>query len=286
MIEQLTDPIWSVRQDAAVALADAMDAYGDEMLEFLLNLLKEKLPSARNQPSMTREEYLKHQNDIESHIDKQTYSCGSLAPKLRKGGAGRIGCSSCDNDRPKSPWEETDGCIYLLREILGKRPTLSDDVVLPLLTELADVCRVKHFPQIDDLRTTLWRQLPAIAASLGKQRFKRIYLELFLDLLMQNLEEQTASALSKHAAGQCAEELAALVGMSIFRGRLDDFQQEVFDRAMRERREAPKGPAGDVFSPFGPMELLNTLEVMPLGADHSGRAQPRPIPGSGFTESL
>ena len=29
------------------------------------------------------------------------------------------------------------------------------------------VCRLKHFPQIDDLRTTLWRQLLAIAASIG-----------------------------------------------------------------------------------------------------------------------
>jgi hypothetical protein len=266
-----------------------MEAYGDEMLEFLLQLLKEKIPSARSQPSMTREEYLKQQNDVESHTDSQLYSCGSLAPKLKKGsrkdGAGRIGCSSCDITRPKSPWEETDGCIYLLREILSKRPTLADEVILPLLTELADVLRVKHFPQVDDLRTTLWRQLPSIASSLGKQRFKRTYLHLFMDLLMQNLEEQTASALSRHAAGQCAEELATLVGPSIFRGRLEDYQQLVFDQVIKERKMAPKGPSDD-FSPFGPPGLLDTPGVMPSGAMHPGGVQHRPISSSGFMESL
>lgn len=289
-VEQLTDQIWSVRQDAGVALADAMEAYGDEMLEFLLGVLKEKLPSAREQPSMTREEYLKKQNDIESHTDSQLYSCGSLAPKMRKGGAGRIGCSSCGITRPKAPWEATDGCIYLIREILAKRPDLPDEIVLPLMTELADVCRVKHFPQGDDLRTTLWRQLPSIASTLGKQRFKRLYLELFMDLLMQNLEENTASALSKHAAGQCAEELAQLVGPSIFRGRLDDFQRDAFDQAIRERQMQPKGPAMEDFSsPFGPAGLLEerTGATMPAVGMHPGVApQSRAIPGSGFSDSL
>jgi len=286
-VEQLTDQIWSVRQDAAVALADAMEAYGDDMLDFLLQVIKEKMPGARNQPSMSREEYLNQQNDIESHTDSQLYSCGSLAPKMRKGGAGRIGCSSCGITRPKAPWEATDGCIYLIREILAKRPDLSDEIVLPLMTELADVCRVKHFPQGDDLRTTLWRQLPSIASTLGKQRFKRLYLELVLDLMMQNLEESTASALSKHAAGQCAEELAQLVGPAIFRGRLDDFQREAFEQAMREREQTPKGPAMDDFSPFGPAGLLDARPTgaMPPATMPPG-GQARAIPGSGYTDRL
>lgn len=297
-VEQLTDQIWSVREDAAVALANAVEAYGDEMLDFLFAILKEKLPSARQQPTMSREEYLNKQNDIASHTDSQLYSCGSLAPKLRKGGAGRIGCSSCGITRPKAPWEATDGCIYLLREILDKRPDLSDDIVLPLMTELADVCRVKHFPQGDDLRTTLWRQLPSIASTLGKQRFKRLYLEVFLDLLMQNLEEQsTASALSKHAAGQCAEELAQLVGPRIFRGRLDDFQQAAFDQAMMERERAPKGPAVDDFSPFGPAGLLDSARPTAAAAAgmHPAGVMANPFaggktcaiaPGSGYVDSI
>jgi len=273
--EQLTDQIWSVREDAAGALGDAMQAYGKEMVDRCLALVKKLMPSAKDQPAMTMEEYKKKHNDIESHTDAQLYSCGSLAPKLgKKSGAGRIGCGSCGVTRPKTPWEATDGCIYLLREmvVLGcgeentnPELTMTDEVLLPLLTELADVCRVQHFPQADDMRATLWRQLPSMARAIGKQRFKRLYLETFMDLLLSNMERSTASALSKHAAGQCAEELAQLVGLPIFRGRLDDYQQATFDRAMRERQQQmPKGPV-DAFSPFGPPGFLDHVMVNPPG---------------------
>lgn len=268
--EQLTDQIWSVRENAAVALGDAMQAYGKEIHTKCVDLVKKLLPSAKDQPAMTMEEFKAKQNDIVSHTDAQLYSCGSLAPKLsKKSGAGRIGCGNCAVSRPKAPWEATDGAIYLLREltVLGcdkdsVNPDLvmTDDMLLPLLTELADVCRVQHFPQGDDLRATLWRQLPGMAVALGKQRFKRLYLDIFMDLLISNLERTTASALSKHAAGQCAEELAQLVGPSIFRGRLDDYQQAAYDRAMRERQQVKTGPM-DAFSPFGPPGMLDPYIV-------------------------
>jgi hypothetical protein len=282
--EQLTDQIWSVREDAAVALGDAMEAYGKEMFDKCLALVKKILPSAKDQPAMSMEEYKQKQNDIESHTDAQLYSCGSLAPKLgKKSGAGRIGgCSSCGITRPKAPWEATDGCIYLIREMIvqgcdadNPNPdlTMTDQLLLPLLTELADVCRVQHFPQGDDLRATLWRQLPVMARALGKQRFKRLYLDIFMDLLMSNMERSTASALSKHAAGQCAEELAQLIGMAIFRGRLDDYQQDTFDRAMRERQQQMhRGPAdAGAFSPFGPPGLLDPFI---MNNPNAGRSSP------------
>ena len=61
----------------------------------VLQVVKTNLPTAREQPAMTREEYKRRQNDIDAHTNSQLYSCGSLAPKLGKGrkdGAGRIGC--------------------------------------------------------------------------------------------------------------------------------------------------------------------------------------------------
>jgi len=265
--EQLTDQIWSVREDAAVALGDAIEAYGAPMFDQVLEVLQKDLPSAKSQPAMTREEYKSRQNDIQSHTNSQLYSCGSLAPKLRKGGAGRIGCSDCLITRPKAPWEATDGCIYLIRELCMRLCTngpgtiqeglaLTDNILIPIMTELADICRVRHFPQSDDLRTTLWKQLPIIAKALGKQRFKRHYLQMFLDLLIKNMENRSdASQLSVHAAGQCAEELASIVGVGIFRGRLEEeWQREVFDRTMNERRIANnQRPGPEAFSPFGPL---------------------------------
>jgi hypothetical protein len=106
--EQLTDQIWSVRADAAVALGQACQAYGQDFLDRLLKFIHENLPAAKNQPKMTMDEYKALQNNMEAHTDSQLYSCGSLAPKLKKkAGAGRIGCSNCDVSRPKQPWEGT-----------------------------------------------------------------------------------------------------------------------------------------------------------------------------------
>ena len=67
-----------------------------------------------------------------------------------------------------------------------------------------------------------------MASSLGKQRFKRLYLDLLTDLLFNTLNDRTASPLSKHAAGQCAEDLSQLVGDGIFLGRLEDWQHDIY----------------------------------------------------------
>ena len=303
--EQLTDQIWSVREDAAVALGDAIEAYGPSMLDKVMTVLKRDLPSAKKQPAMSREEHKRRQNDIDSHTNSQLYSCGSLAPKLRKGGAGRIGCSDCLITREKAPWEATDGCIYLIRELCCRlcsadtKPELllSDETLLPIMTELVDACRVKHFPQSDDLRTTLWKNLPLMAKALGKQRFKRNYLQMFLEMLMDNLDEKShATQLSVHAAGQCAEELANLVGRGIFKGRLEDeWQQETFERVMRERSQMVKTVPAEGFSPFGPAEATlafnpNEVSAVPRPAAFPASAgvpsQPVSTGGFGMTESF
>jgi len=308
--EQLTDQIWSVRENAAVALGDAIVAYGQPMFDEVLAVVKKNLPTARDQPAMTREEYKRRQNDIDAHTDSQLYSCGSLAPKLRKGGAGRIGCCNGALTRERMPWEATDGTIYLIRELCvrctgdgeasAKGIVLTDEVLLPLMTELADVCRVKHFPQSDDMRATLWRQLPVMANALGKNRFKRQYLHIFMDLLISNLDADRsgsgASQLSVHAAGQCAEELAKLVGVNIFRGRLEeDWQKAAFDNAMQERqRTANMGPPVEAgFSPFGPAGLIPGAgaapsDVRPGAAAGGTTASSQPAFGAqvGFDHSL
>lgn len=285
--EQLNDQIWSVRQDAAVALGDALEAFPKQLWPKVQDLLTERLPQAKNQPAMTREAWKQHQNDISQHTDSTLYSCGSLAPKLsKKSGAGRIGCSNCGVDRDKAPWEATDGCLYLLRELVIRTCTVEDGVTtteepplaclkltdaeffIPMMKQVVDVCRVKHFPQADDLRATLWRQLPVMADAWGKDKFKKQYLHIFMDLLMDHLDMRTASALSKHAAGQCADLLATLVGRGIFRGRLEDWQQDIFDQTMRERANLPPGPS-DEFSPYGPPGLLDGVGT---GMPTAGRA--------------
>mmetsp|Transcript_8170 Transcript_8170/g.9501 ORF Transcript_8170/g.9501 Transcript_8170/m.9501 type:complete len:796 (-) Transcript_8170:91-2478(-) len=271
--EQLTDQIWSVRADAAVALGQAWQAYGEDFFDRLMAFIRENLPAAKKQPKMTMSEYKALQNNLDAHTENQLYSCGSLAPKLKKkAGAGRIGCGNCDVNRPKQPWEATDGCLYLIRELIetcnqsdSMQSLLTDKILLPLMQEVADICRVSHFPQSDELRATLWRQLPGMMMAIGKVRCKRLYLEVFLDLLMRNLESRTASTISKHAAGSCAYELGVLVGPNIFRGRLsDNHQKEALDRVLREREIEERSiatimqPQQMRLSPFEPPGLLDT----------------------------
>jgi HEAT repeat len=271
--EQLTDQIWSCRSRAAVALGQACQAYGEDFFERLMKFIEENLPAALNQPKMSTEEHKALQNNLDAHSNLQLYSCGSLAPKLKKkAGAGRIGCSNCDVDRPRQPWEVTDGCLYLIRELVETSsqpdstiPPMSDNQLLPLLQKVADVCRVSHFPQSDDLRSTLWRNLPGMMEAVGKQRCKTLYLDIFIDPLMRNLDSRSASAISIHAAGTCAYELSRLVGPNIFRGRVyDEYQRETLDRVIRDReleeQNAPPELHQKQFSPFEPPGLLDNLD--------------------------
>mmetsp|Transcript_2359 Transcript_2359/g.2511 ORF Transcript_2359/g.2511 Transcript_2359/m.2511 type:complete len:163 (+) Transcript_2359:385-873(+) len=157
---------------------------------------------------------------------------------------------------------------------------MEDDVLLPLLTELMDVCRVNHFPQGNDLRTTLFKNLVGMAHGLGKKRFKRHYLELVTELLFATLEVEhgrhssnfrtddarDGNQLAVHAAEQCCEELSELVGGMIFRGRLDDGQQEMYDSVLQKRRRDRQSPG-----PVGDMGLVMGRDAFAGGFGGSSR---------------
>lgn len=53
--------------------------------------VKENLPKAKEQAAESAAEHKRRQNDAKAHTGNQVYSCGSLAPKLKKGG-----CSDCE----------------------------------------------------------------------------------------------------------------------------------------------------------------------------------------------
>lgn len=51
-------------------------------------------------------------NDPDLHENQQMYSCGSLAPKMHRGG-----CTDAKFRKPSEPWEFADGCVHLLAEL-------------------------------------------------------------------------------------------------------------------------------------------------------------------------
>jgi len=283
-IEQLTDQIWSVREDAGIALGDAILAYGKPTLDTIVTKLNELIPSARKQPAESREQMLAKHNDPEVHTDNQLYSCGSLAPKLGRGSARATGgCSDCKMSRDRMPWEATDGCIYMVRELFklstgAGADLISDDLLKSIFSQLIDVCRVKHFPQADDLRATLFRQVPEMARAVGKLKWKRLYLDTagFLDLMIDTLQDRggETSQLAVHAAGSCATEMANLVGKGILVGRvLDELQQTFLQEYLASQSSLPHGH-GMMHHPPGLMGGGAMGGAMPFGM-----GPPAPTPG-------
>ncbi|CAM9153116.1 unnamed protein product [Pylaiella littoralis] len=217
------DPIWSVREDSATALGAVCKAYGQEADEKVSAWVKENLPRAKQQGAESADQHRRRQNDAKAHTGNQVYSCGSLAPKLKKGG-----CSDCEVTRPSEPWEFSDGAVYLVRELCVVKPEMG----VIFFEELADVASLTHFVQADCLRETIWKQLPAMAEAVGKKEFKR-HLDVFLKPMFDTLSRITSSQLARHAASSCVRQLSTFVGPSIFRGRLTDSQREVMDAEVR-----------------------------------------------------
>ena len=96
----LADNIYSVRQDSAVALGDAARAYGEEAVSRIVTQLQTVLPPPRTSPPtpprgeawrtppslVSQRSGGSVRNDPASHTDQTMFSCGSLAPKLQRGG--------------------------------------------------------------------------------------------------------------------------------------------------------------------------------------------------------
>lgn len=203
-IAHLADEIWSVREDAAIALGHVVRAYGLEAQARVVAVVEAYLPMAKRQAPMTQHEYDERMRSEKHHLSKQAFSCCSLEPKV----------VTRHNDRVKELWEHTDGAIYLVRELC----TVAPDVAVTFLPVLADIAILRHYPQTAVLQETIWKQLPAMGQALGKQVLKR-YLELFFDPLVFTL--QGSHRLAKFAARECVAQLSHQIGPSIFRGRLD-----------------------------------------------------------------
>ncbi|KAI7841245.1 hypothetical protein COHA_005082 [Chlorella ohadii] len=244
----LWDNIFSVREDSAVALGNAVRAYGDEAVQLILEQVREMVLQAREQPEDSRAygslenttlfgvaAQRARANDPVLHTDKTMFSCGSLAPKLQRGGS----CMDHGFARAKEPWEASDGAVYMLRELSAVAPTAVPEF-LPALAELA---RLQHFAHAANLHETIWKQLPVIAENVGKKVFKP-YLEDFLGPLFRSLT--CGHRLCEAAAGRCIGALRDLIGPNIFAGRLSDDQRQL----MQSSPDVPP-PAGLFGGPPG-----------------------------------
>lgn len=174
-IAHLADNIPSVRENSAMALSRVAKAFPVDHdlcgIERMIEDCKQLLPSVENQKrDSTRygtlsqtgstqfgaAHKLARDNDPELHTDQTLYSCGSLAPKLKRGG----GCMDHGFSRHKEPWESTDGALRLWRRLTEIDSTRAGGPLLPLVESIAKL-EGGGFAHAPYLFETLWTQLDA-----------------------------------------------------------------------------------------------------------------------------
>jgi hypothetical protein len=232
-IAHCSDNIASVREHSAMALMDAMDAYEDEVVTLIKAELKENLMKAKNDQS---EESQKNANlsntstygvaapkeenkDELTHANQQLYSCGSLAPKLKRGG----GCMDHGFARNKEPWEHTDGCVYLIRELSRSKKAA---LVANYLDSLSELAYVDHFKHSAHLKENIFKSLIVIIQNL-KKKF-RAFLELFLDSLFRNCKNENRNCAA--AAEDCLKAMEQQCGENIFKAILEKEDSSFYDK--------------------------------------------------------
>ena len=228
--DNLSDPIPSVRQGAAIALTNVATAYIDESLCIIFEKVIIGLQSLKTQKS-TSERYEcvsndpgkygvisykhMHDNDFELHSNQQMYSCGSLAPKMSRGG----GCMDHSFKRASEPWEIADGCVYLVGEMA--RIEKAHDHVKKCLDLIIEATNNKNYTHHLYLFETINKILPSIAKGLGKRVFKQ-YLEHFFGVIFYTAGNEE-NALARQAALECITSLSEFLGPNILAGRVEQY---------------------------------------------------------------
>lgn len=228
LLRNLEDSIASVRQGGAVALSQVLGAYPGErdILQRVVEEAGRRLQGVASQPADVDPKHpgidpspavfgvvkRARDNDAATHTDQTMYSCGSLAPRMKRGG----GCLDHTFQKPSQPWEKGEGCVHLVRELSAlKEASPHVEVLLPLVAKAAEH---RHYVQHHSLLESVFKQLPSIARNMGKREFKR-HLSAFLDPLFYTLSSD--NTLAQSAAVECVLQLSSLLGKMILRGRVE-----------------------------------------------------------------
>jgi len=241
--QNLSDNIPSVRHGAAMALASVVSAHPDAALPVCLakiqsgwhdvpqqeakeekNATYEKNPGTYGVVKRVRDDGVNGGDD--AHSNQVMYSCGSLAPKMGRGGTRTGGCMDHQFTRPSELWEVGDGCLHLAAEIVLASKKGSVEIP-PLFPHLLTALKHRDYPQHVVFHETFCRRLPDFARGLGKQLFKR-HLESFFPALFYSLDSDTA--LTSAAANKAILDLAGFLGPGILKGRVEMFDPNLLPK--------------------------------------------------------
>ncbi|KAL3698941.1 hypothetical protein R1sor_016963 [Riccia sorocarpa] len=217
----LGDKVSSVRENTAFVLGTAMTTYNLEAIEKVV---------AKLQYIFKLSETLSEPHHCHSPTGLQEKPCCSrvgvhAAVMTLNGPQGDcVVDRGNDTSSDSITWEESDGAIYLLRELSKVAP----ERAVEFLPVLAKLTQCPGFQQNQFLLETLYRLLPSIAQNVGKKQFKPC-LESYINPLFAALT--SGQRLAESASGTCISKLMMFVGPNVFKGRLDEFQM----RALQAR---------------------------------------------------
>jgi len=227
-VAHLWDNIPSVRADSARALGACAEAWGPGALARCWAALDDALPRAKSQPSDSQRygsladggatfgvagPRRTRANDVAAHTDQTLFSCGSLAPKLRRG----AGCIDHGFKREREPWEASEGALRLLAVLAPLDPVGAGDR-LGLVAELAALDTFTHAPALWEAVAEV---LPTVARAVGPRPL-RPQLDALTSSLVRVLS--CGARRAEHAAGAALGALRDVVGAGVFAGRLSQEQ--------------------------------------------------------------
>jgi hypothetical protein len=225
LFENLSHVVWSVRENAAIALGAIASKFPDLLPSFQAKL---SILFARigEQPA---DEHIDHHaegghygpkakkrrdNDPHLHRKQEIFGCDCHSTRHQPG------CSSHDIQlqNTKQPWHYADGAIYLLRELLPLAPSTLAPLVSNELVQVAKAPNNFHYHH--HLMETLWRQLPRMIAvlkrngiDLGSDEAKSAFAE-YLSPLGASLKSGNRLAMSSGAAASAP--IISIVGQQEF----------------------------------------------------------------------
>merc|ERR1719329_255377 len=228
-VAHLSDNIQSVREHSAQSIVQVMKcAYKEELKAVVVKYIDANLMKAKEQGSSSSK-FSGLQNETQfgvakphdheqfagdsEHLNGVMYSCGSLAPKLKRGG----GCMDHGFTRPMEAWELSDGGIFVLREV----SSIEDmhDYVASKLESLSNLGYIDHFKHSNTMKENLFKSMAVILRNIGKKKFRN-QVEIFLDPAFRNAKNQEHQNMS-YAAQDFILAMERTYGQGIFKAILE-----------------------------------------------------------------
>jgi len=210
LVECLSDPVWSVRDEAAIALGVLGQLYSDVLLPTLMKTAQEWMSKAR----LHDETHFKECNHHHHHSKTETSTHENLM---------MFSCCSAEanidfSQLKRSDWQYSDGGVRLLRELAVRFPAQIEPS--PVMTEYEKVIEALryHTASGSSLEETTWASVEPVAKAFGKRPFKR-HLDPMITPMIEAIKGRRHKA--AHAAATTCQFLREWVGEGVFRARLE-----------------------------------------------------------------